>query len=39
MDRTKRVDEKNGVIGLLTMFTPSAKVNKMSQWLIFCIFC
>ena len=38
MDRTQRVDEKNGVIGLLTMFTPRAKVNKMSQMAHFFVF-
>ena len=40
IDRTQRVDEKNGVICLVTMFTPRFVVIKMSKMaLCFCIFC
>ena len=33
-DRTQKVDEKNGVICLVIMFTPRVMVIKMSRWLI-----
>ena len=31
MDRAQNVDEKNGDIGLVSMFTPSVMVTKMSK--------
>ena len=38
-DRAQTVNEKNGVICLVTMFTPRVTVIKMSQVVHFCIFC
>ena len=37
-ERAQRVDEKNGVVCLVIMFTPWVKGIKMQKWLIFCIF-
>ena len=31
MDRAQKVDEKNGVICLITMFTPRVMIFKMSE--------
>ena len=39
MDKTQRVDEKNGLICLVVMFTFKVTVIKMSQMAHFCIFC
>ena len=39
MDRAQRVDEKNGVICVVTLFTPGVMVIKMSKiFKFFCIF-
>ena len=38
-DRAQRVDEKNGGICLVSMFTPGDMVIKSQSWLIYCIFC
>ena len=38
-DRTQRIDEKNGVVCLVIMFTPWVTVLLCHTWLIFCIFC
>ena len=39
MDKTQRVDEKNGVNCLVIIFTPRVMVMKMSKMVHFCIFC
>ena len=40
MERAQRVDEKNGIICVVTLFTPGVMVIKMSKISIFfCIFC
>ena len=38
-DRARLVDEKNGVIFLVIMFTIKVMVIKMSKMAHFCIFC
>ena len=37
MDRAQRVDEKNGIICLVIMFTPRVTVIKMSTMTHFCM--
>ena len=39
MDRAQKADEKNEIICLVIMLTLGVIFIKMSQWLIFCIFC
>ena len=39
MDKTQRVDEKNGVNCLVIIFTSRVMVMKMSKMVHFCIFC
>ena len=38
-DRVEGVDEKNGFICLVISLSSTVMAIKMSQWLIFCIFC
>ena len=38
-DRVEGVDKKNGFICLVISLSSTVMVIKMSQWLIFCIFC
>ena len=37
-DRAQKLDEKNGVICLVIMFTPRLCLLKCQKWLIFCSF-